>query len=91
MKENVGTKDRVVRAVAGSTLLALGYSRWGGRRGEPAGLLSMMAAVSILESAITRVCPLSALFGVDTRERALVQRDIARDLERAERLVPRTG
>lgn len=88
MKENVGSKDRAFRTVAGSALMVLGYRRWGGNVGHPAGLLSMMAALSILESAVTRVCPLNALFRLDTREPRLVQKDVLRDLKRADALAP---
>ena len=67
MKENVGSIDRAARSVLGPAMLVLGYSSLGGGKGKPLGLLTMMAGVSLIESAITRVCPLSALLGIDTR------------------------
>ncbi|SDB53614.1 Protein of unknown function [Desulfonatronum thiosulfatophilum] len=67
MKENVGSLDQAVRGVLGSVLLAKGFSRLGGSKGRSLGLLSMLAGVSLIESAITRVCPLSGYLGIDTR------------------------
>lgn len=69
MKENVGGADRVARAVLGPTLLALGLTRLGGHRGAPLGLLAMIGGALIAETAITRVCPLNELVGVDTARR----------------------
>jgi hypothetical protein len=66
MKENVGTVDRVLRSVAGPALVVIGYSRLGGREGRPAGLAALTAGVLMIESAITRVCPVNALVGIDT-------------------------
>lgn len=75
MKENVGTIDRALRGIMGPSLIFLGYTRWGGHNGHPPGLLAMMAGTAIMESAVTRVCPLSHALGVDTREPALVKKD----------------
>jgi hypothetical protein len=67
MKENVGPEDRAVRMLVGPALMALGYTRLGGRAGELAGLAAMIGGALVIESAITRVCPLNALLGIDTR------------------------
>jgi hypothetical protein len=67
MKENVGTADRVARALVGPALMRLGYARLGGHYGRVAGLAAMISGALIIESAITRVCPLNALLGIDTR------------------------
>ncbi len=67
MRENVGRKDRMARTVAGPALMALGYGWWGGNRGDLPGLVAIVAGTTLVESAITRVCPLNALFGIDTR------------------------
>jgi hypothetical protein len=67
MEKNVGRADQVARMVAGPALLILGYTRMGGSEGRPLGLLAMMSGVGLIESAITRVCPASALLGIDTR------------------------
>ena len=67
MKENVGRTDQIARSIIGPALLAVGVTRWGGRRGELAGLAAMIAGALVIESAVTRTCPLNALLGVDTR------------------------
>lgn len=67
MRENVGKLDRATRSVVGPSLILAGVSVLGGARGRPLGLLSMIAGATILESAITRVCPLNAALKVDTR------------------------
>jgi len=69
MRENVGGADRLVRAAAGPALLLLGYARWGGRDGELPGLLAMLGGALITETAVTRVCPLNEVLGVDTARR----------------------
>lgn len=75
MKENVGTKDRLARSIVGPALMALGYSRWGGHRGQLGGLTAIVSGALLIESAITRVCPINGALGIDTREQELIQRD----------------
>lgn len=77
MKENVGPMDRLLRAVVGPGLVALGYATLGGNRGKLGGLAAMLGGALIVESAITRVCPLNHLLGIDTRP----PRQRLRDLE----------
>jgi len=67
MKENVGSNDQVFRILTGSAMILVGYAFLGGYRGSGKGLLTMMAGVATVESGITRVCPLNALRGIDTR------------------------
>jgi hypothetical protein len=81
MKENVGTVDRIARTVVGPALLAIGYTRWGGDHGQTSGLLAMGAGLLLVETAITRVCPLNAVLGMDTREHELVEDDVAEQLK----------
>lgn len=69
MRENVGGADRLMRVVAGPALLALGYSKLGGRGGALPGLLAMLGGALITETAVTRVCPLNEALGVDTARR----------------------
>ena len=69
MKENVGGADRVTRAIAGPVLLAAGYTRLGGSRGALPGLLAMIMGALLVETAITRVCPMNELLGIDTARR----------------------
>lgn len=75
MKENVGRIDRLARAVVGPALLLLGHGPLGGGRGRPAGLAAIVSGALMIETAITRVCPLSALLGIDTRSQAERERD----------------
>jgi hypothetical protein len=75
MKENVGRIDRIARAVLGPALFTLGYTRLGGHAGRPAGLAAMLTGFAIVDSAITRVCPLNVLLGIDTRTRRERERD----------------
>lgn len=67
MKENVGTRDRVGRSLVGPAMMILGYLRLGAREGRPLGLATMIGGALVIESAITKVCPLNALLGIDTR------------------------
>jgi uncharacterized membrane protein len=67
MKENVGDTDRAIRALVGPALVAAGVTRLGGRLGRTGGMAAVVGGALILESAITRVCPLNAAMGVDTR------------------------
>lgn len=66
MRENVGGMDRTMRLALGPGLLALGYTALGGDRGRAPGLLAMIAGALVTETAITRVCPLNEVLGVDT-------------------------
>jgi hypothetical protein len=75
VKENVGSTDRVVRSLAGTLLILLGYTRLGARRGRLPGLFGIAGGAMLLESAVTRVCPLNALLGWDSR----TPHEIARD------------
>lgn len=77
MTENVGSVDRTVRSILGPSLMAMGYFQLGGNRGRLPGLLSMMLGVAITESAITRVCPINSVLGLDTRR----QRDLTLHLD----------
>ena len=65
MQENVGTKDGWIRSAVGSSLVTLGL--WRSRRAPLQSLLAAGVGAILLESAVTRVCPVNALLGVDTR------------------------
>ena len=67
MRENVGGADRARRSVAGPALVALGLTRLGAREGRLPGLLALVLGALTTETAITRVCPLNAVLGLDTR------------------------
>ncbi len=57
------------RTVAGPVLVALGYSRLGGNRGALPGILAIVSGALLVETAITRVCPMNELLGIDTARR----------------------
>lgn len=69
MKENVGTEDRMVRSLVGPALMAAGYTRLGGREGRMSGLAAIVLGALTVESAITKVCPLNAVLGINTRRK----------------------
>lgn len=69
MRENVGSWDRVLRSFLGPSLLLVGYSGLGGRRGRTGGLAAMIVGAVLTETAITRVCPLNYVLGVNTSDR----------------------
>ncbi|HYP74341.1 MAG TPA: DUF2892 domain-containing protein [Polyangiaceae bacterium] len=65
MQENVGDRDRVLRFGVGGALLIAGLL--GLRRGRLGPALLFASGAMVLESAVTRVCPVNSLLGVDTR------------------------
>ena len=85
MKENVGRTDRIIRSIAGPALMAVGYSKLGGNQGDLKGLATIVAGATLLESAITRVCPLNGLFGIDSRSKKEIKRDLRKTIEIYER------
>jgi hypothetical protein len=64
MKENVGRRDQIVRSMVGPALLAIGYGLLNRNRG--AGATALVWGAMVTETAITRVCPINALLGIDT-------------------------
>jgi hypothetical protein len=67
MKENVGGADQLLRTIVGPAMITAGLTRFGASRGRTLGLIALVGGVLILESAITRTCPLNAALGLDTR------------------------
>ena len=67
MKENVGGADQLLRTLLGPAMMVAGLSRLGADRGRTLGLLALVGGALVLESAITRTCPLNAVLGIDTR------------------------
>jgi hypothetical protein len=67
VRENVGREDQALRSVAGPAIMAMGLWKLGANRGKPAGLAALIGGALILESAITRVCPVNKALGIDTR------------------------
>lgn len=66
MRENVGQIDRTARSVIGAALIARGIIQLI-RGKELRGLLRLVGGSLLIETAMTRVCPLNATFGIDTR------------------------
>jgi len=63
MKANVGTIDRIVRALAGAALLAFGIL---GGLASPWNYVAMGAGAVFLLTALIRFCPPYALLGIST-------------------------
>jgi hypothetical protein len=58
----------MVRGLVGPLCVAAGYHYLNGKQGHLPGLMAMIAGALIVESAITKTCPMNALLGIDTRE-----------------------
>jgi hypothetical protein len=69
MKENVGDTDQLIRSIIGPSLFFSGYCALKGNQRQKSALAVMIGGALILESAITRTCPLNALLGIDTRRK----------------------
>jgi hypothetical protein len=83
MNKNVGMVDRAARFAIGPALVLLGYSRLCGQEGRLSwGLLPLVAGVSMIQSAVTRVCPMSAMLGIDSRTTEEKIRDKNIDVEK---------
>lgn len=65
MQENVGSIDRWIRLGVGAGLLVTGASAVGRQRIKSAALIALGTA--LIETSITRVCPMNAALGLDTR------------------------
>lgn len=65
MRENVGDADALLRTVVGGALIYAAARRLEPRSLRPAALLA--AGALLVESALTRVCPVNHWLGLDTR------------------------
>jgi hypothetical protein len=63
MKENVGAREQAVRALIGPLLMGRGLRR----RHRLTGLAALVAGAMITGTAITRVCPVNRLLGINNR------------------------
>lgn len=63
MKKNMGTADRIVRAVVGVVILALYLN---GTVSGTLGILLLVLAAVFVATAIVGFCPAYTLFGFDT-------------------------
>lgn len=68
MQENVGDRDQQLRWFLGSGLVIAALGPLGAREGRLRGLGALVGGALVIESAITRTCPVNAWLGIDTRE-----------------------
>jgi hypothetical protein len=68
MQENIGDIERWLRVAAGGALIFGGARALSARGAALAPALMLASGALVLETALTRVCPLNALLGVDTRK-----------------------
>ena len=66
MKANMGTADRIIRAIVGIAALAVGV--FGPLEGALA-IVAIVVGVALLVTAAIRWCPPYALFGINTGAR----------------------
>jgi hypothetical protein len=66
MKENVGGWDRRIRSIAGPILLGVGTRMLTRRKSPIGGVAAMLAGAMLSQTAMTRVCPMSAALGINT-------------------------
>ena len=66
MTINVGTTDRVLRAVAGLILLALPFATAAVAPSSGLGILLIVVGLVLVGTAALRFCPLYRLFGIRT-------------------------
>jgi hypothetical protein len=66
MKENVGSWDRRIRSIAGPILLGVGTRMLTRRKSPIGGVAAMLAGAMLSQTAMTRVCPMSAALGINT-------------------------
>lgn len=81
MRENVGRKDRILRSILGPILMGIGVVELALAERRALGGVALVAGALVLESAITRVCPVSAALGLDTRTNAERMRDFRGDVD----------
>jgi|GEM_PF-3432922 len=75
MKENVGGMDQTIRGIFGPLLVMTSYSRLKSGKGGLLSGLGMILGTALTETAMTRVCPLNKLMGMDSRSPLEAARD----------------
>lgn len=63
MKANIGTVDRIIRAIAGIAALAAWYL---GPVEGILGIVLLVVGIAMLATAVTRWCPPYSLLGINT-------------------------
>lgn len=62
----MGGPERALRAMIGPALVTWGWIVLGPARHRSGPVALMMTGVLVTETAVTKVCPVSAAFGIDT-------------------------
>jgi hypothetical protein len=68
MRENVGGAERALRATIGPALVAWGWLVLAPARHKSGPVVLMLTGALVTETAVTKVCPVSAVFGIDTTQ-----------------------
>ena len=66
MKKNVGTTERVIRAIVGLIALAAAFTALGVLEGATLGIVAAVVGVVMLFTASIGWCPPYAIFGIST-------------------------
>jgi hypothetical protein len=66
MKENVAGAERALRATIGPALIAWGWMVLAPARHKSGPVALMLTGALVTETALTKVCPVSAVVGIDT-------------------------
>lgn len=69
MKQNIGTFDRIIRMLIGSTLVVIGLILLS----EPWAVFALIAGAMMILFGLVGFCPPLALFGIDTRRQKQTQ------------------
>ncbi len=68
MKLNVGTPDRIVRAILGLALLYIGLGPLKGIMGHLWGIVVLLIGLVLLGTSLMSWCPIWAALGINTRK-----------------------
>lgn len=67
--------DRKMRVMTGSMLIMAGHARAKARCGGLGATMMVMLGTALLETALTRVCPLNKLMDIDSCSADLIAKD----------------
>lgn len=68
MRENVGGAERALRGTIASALVAWGCLVLAPARRKSGQVALMLTRALVTETAVTKVCPVSVAFGIDTTQ-----------------------
>lgn len=66
MRENVGGADRLLRVAIGPAVVLWGWILLSPAERKSGPVALMLTGALLSETALTKVCPVSAVFGIDT-------------------------